>query len=189
MRVATIVAFMLGVGLGGAISFFTQPVSGPATSSVKVSQSQPTAAPQRRFEGEVSEKELRSLVATSNQQALRIDELETLFAQCRAECESLRARTVVELDSSGSKSAEGQMRDGQKEGEWTYWHKNGKRSAIMHYHMGQLWGLAKRWNEWGQVIDSGIYVNGKKDGEWVIFDEDRVPSILQFENGEYILPK
>jgi len=64
----------------------------------------------------------------------------------------------------GKKVIMGQSVFGKLEGEWTYWHENGQKSAKGIYKDGIDDGLSMRWYDNGQKKAEGTLKNGKRDG-------------------------
>lgn len=76
-----------------------------------------------------------------------------------------------EFYPNGEKFAEGQYKNGQQVGGWTYWHDNGKEQRTVTYKNGQPDGGWDVLNAEGAVIAKRSYKDGKRDGTWVVFDE------------------
>jgi antitoxin component YwqK of YwqJK toxin-antitoxin module len=76
--------------------------------------------------------------------------------------------------------------DGQKEGEWTYYTKQGKPDELITYSKGIKDGVYTKWNTRGGTIESnGSYKNGLKHSTWIYFYETGVLRARQnFTNGK-----
>jgi hypothetical protein len=94
------------------------------------------------------------------------------------------------------KESEGNYRDGKQEGQWTFWHNNGKISSsgefkdgmhqgkwIIYYINGQkaaeseynrdlLHGAYSQYFKNGQKWTEGQYKDGQKSGHWIFYCED-----------------
>ena len=104
-----------------------------------------------------------------------------------------------------------QWKDGKKDGLWTWWHGNGKKSMEQNYKNGKRDGVETDWFENGQKeleanykdgkqdgLETGWYQNGQKeyegnwkdgkqDGLWVFYNEDGTEkSRLSFKDGEEV---
>ena len=62
---------------------------------------------------------------------------------------------------TGKKEAEGQFKNGQQDGLWTWWHANGQKSEEGHYKNGELDGLVTEWWKNGQKHSETHYKDGK----------------------------
>ena len=67
----------------------------------------------------------------------------------------------------GTPQEEGRYRGGKREGLWTYWHANGKRSGVVTYAADRVVGAYKTWFPSGMVEESGTKDDtGRKVGTW-----------------------
>ena len=108
---------------------------------------------------------------------------------------------------------QGSIKNGQREGAWVYYYKNGQLEYkgnykngyqegawISYYENGQLYYKGNLKNGWlegawvwyygnGQVNNKGNYKKGKRDGAWVYYREDGTVSNSMtgtFKDGEKI---
>jgi antitoxin component YwqK of YwqJK toxin-antitoxin module len=102
----------------------------------------------------------------------------------------------------------GKLENGERTGEWKFYHENGQLESIVKYENGFM-GETKYYDENGQLsligkfeneeatgewksyyenwqlFDIGKYENGKKTGEWKIYDKNgQLKEIGKFENGK-----
>ena len=56
-------------------------------------------------------------------------------------------------------------KDGELDGSWTYWYKNGQKSSEQYYKNGIYNGLYTEWHENGQKKLELYYKNGRIDGQ------------------------
>ena len=99
------------------------------------------------------------------------------------------------------KKSNGYYKKGQKTGTWNYWYKNGKKKEKIEYKDG-VENIIAAWDKGGKpLVESGVgeytgyhdngvkkitgmYRNGKKEGEWKWWDEQgKQKTIAQYENG------
>jgi antitoxin component YwqK of YwqJK toxin-antitoxin module len=76
-----------------------------------------------------------------------------------------------EFYPNGEKFAEGQYKNGHREGKWTYWHDNGQEHRTVTYKKGQPDGGWDVRNAEGAVVAKRSFQDGKRDGTWVVYDE------------------
>lgn len=70
-------------------------------------------------------------------------------------------------DGNGAPAPEGQMRDGQRHGPWTFYHDNGHKAASGAYRQGLKHGRWTFWYENGHKTAAGRYQRGRKVGKWI----------------------
>jgi hypothetical protein len=75
-------------------------------------------------------------------------------------------------EPAGPQKAEGETKDGVKQGPWVFFHDNGKKAAEGGYRDGSKDGAWVYWYQNGQKAAEGQYLKGKKDGAWTEFNED-----------------
>jgi hypothetical protein len=66
---------------------------------------------------------------------------------------------------NGSKSWEGEYRNGKREGEYSSWSENGTRTGLATFRHGLLHGKYSEWNRDGRKMREETYVMGKLNGE------------------------
>jgi antitoxin component YwqK of YwqJK toxin-antitoxin module len=76
-----------------------------------------------------------------------------------------------EFYPNGEKFVEGQYVKGRQEGDWTYYHDNGKVQRTVHFTAGMPDGSWEITNADGAVIAKRGFKAGKRDGTWTIYDE------------------
>ena len=62
------------------------------------------------------------------------------------------------------KMPEGSLKNGKREGVWTFWHKNGQKRSEGPYKAGEQEGVWTFWYENGNVMKAVTYKNGV--GDW-----------------------
>lgn len=65
----------------------------------------------------------------------------------------------------------GQYEDGKEIGEWVTKSSDSIVTMITKYESGTLQGTAKEFYSTGEVYVNGYFVNGKKDGDWEIYNK------------------
>lgn len=75
----------------------------------------------------------------------------------------------TELRADGSREAAGTLVDGLQEGEWTYWHPNGRESARGSYTKDVRSGTWTHWHENGALRMRGSYAGERQVGPWEFF--------------------
>lgn len=75
-----------------------------------------------------------------------------------------------EFYPDGNKFVEGRYVDGQKEGDWTFWGKNGKLLKTEKYRDGKLDGAWTLFREDGSKERDVSFKAGKREGKWVFYD-------------------
>ncbi len=77
---------------------------------------------------------------------------------------------VLEKHPDGSKAAEGRMKDGVREGKWTFWSKEGNRVGEGEFREGEQVGAWTKWDDKGRVIREGVFEGGREvrytETEW-----------------------
>jgi len=82
--------------------------------------------------------------------------------------------TVFSLYENGNKESEWTLKNGRKDGLYTYWYDNGQKSSEGTYKDGKEDGLWTGWYDNGQKEIEGTFKDGKPDGL----------STLWYENGQ-----
>ena len=73
---------------------------------------------------------------------------------------------------NGQQRAEGNFKDGKRDGLWGYWSKNGQKKKEVNFKDGLKNGLAIGWYDNGQKSQEGNYKDGTDDGLWTIWHEN-----------------
>ena len=92
---------------------------------------------------------------------------------------------VFSLYDDGKKKEEGTIKDGRKDGEWTYWCECGQKSEEGTWKDGDEEG---KWTEWqhdnGQKRSEGTFKDGKRDGKWTEWhDNGQKRSEVTYKDG------
>ena len=73
----------------------------------------------------------------------------------------------VKKSHSNKKLSElGYLKNGQKEGLWLSWHKNGQKAGEIEWHHDRLSGTYNLWHENSNLHVSGQTMDGEMNGEW-----------------------
>ena len=84
----------------------------------------------------------------------------------------------------GSKAMEGRYVEGEREGEWVGYHKNGTCAERVVYEGGKPVGIAEFFHHTGGIAQRGEYRQGKRIGSWVSNREDGKPGDeAEYSNG------
>ncbi len=97
----------------------------------------------------------------------------------------LHAQAVNQTDAKGQKQGvwkktyensnqlryQGQFKDNQPVGTFTYFAKNGKMMTTID-HLSTTVSYAKNYYETGKLTSQGKYINQKKDSVWTFYDEE-----------------
>jgi antitoxin component YwqK of YwqJK toxin-antitoxin module len=81
-------------------------------------------------------------------------------------------RRVTVCHSDGQKAEEGEIGDGKKQGQWTYWHENGNKWSEGKYVDGKQHGQWAEWHDNGNKRAEGEFYDDEKHGEWTYWDEN-----------------
>ena len=83
-----------------------------------------------------------------------------------------QGKWVKTYPKSTIKSYQGQFKDDKPYGEFKYWYESGKVKAIMKYTADGSGAYAKMYHEAGQyLMAKGNYVNKVKDSTWLYYDQ------------------
>lgn len=77
----------------------------------------------------------------------------------------------VQLYENGAIKMEGEMKNGERFGEWKAYFPDGKVQSTGFFENGIRIGEAKIYHANGNLYIEGQYENGKKVGEWIYYDE------------------
>lgn len=81
------------------------------------------------------------------------------------------AAPIPTAEGPGQK-AEGELKDGLRQGPWTFFYDGGKKAASGEYRAGMKEGPWTFWHENGQKAAEGAYRGGLKEGAWLEYDEN-----------------
>ncbi len=94
------------------------------------------------------------------------------------------------VNGKSVKSYQGEFKDGEMDGEFTYYDKNGHRTTVSHYKQSKQHGtfLSYKYYEGKELkVVEGQYVEGSKDGEWRYYNESGEKIITEtYENGNLV---
>ena len=74
--------------------------------------------------------------------------------------------TIVPFTGKVTGLDNGRIKDGNREGLWILYHKNGQLYKRENYKNGRLDGSYEGYSNLGKLIAKGTLRNGKKDGHW-----------------------
>jgi len=77
---------------------------------------------------------------------------------------------------------EGTFKDGKPVGEWKRYHPGGQVKAVIEYHGDTA--QTQLFDEWRKKVAEGAYVNEKKEGRWMIYNNDRLVADETYSKGE-----
>ncbi|MGL4598893.1 MAG: energy transducer TonB [Bacteroidia bacterium] len=84
------------------------------------------------------------------------------------------------------KARSGMYKNGQREGEWRAWSKEGFLWIVANYHHDTLEGAYTEYYSTGQLSVKTTYLHGKEEGTWASFDMNGKPiQELNFKKGKY----
>ncbi len=87
----------------------------------------------------------------------------------------------------GDFKEEGSYKDGQQDGEWKSWYKNGELSFEGRYVNGLEDGKHVWYHDNGKVREEGKYILGSREGVWKKYDPEGLEAIeITYENNKEI---
>lgn len=78
----------------------------------------------------------------------------------------------VQYHRDGKKAAEGAYRAGEKHGPWTYWFESGQVSEEIGFAMGRRHGRFVQWWPGGKKRTEGSFCFGLQCGRWTTWNEE-----------------
>jgi hypothetical protein len=86
----------------------------------------------------------------------------------------------------------GNFENGLRQGQWLTFYENGEVKNVMNYDKNVLQGAFKTFDNEGKLLESGEFVNNKKEGVWtlkgglqvVTFKNDKVVSQIKKTRGQ-----
>ncbi len=78
---------------------------------------------------------------------------------------------------------EGNFKNGIPVGEWKRYHKGGQVKAVINYQQNTDSAFTKIFDKYGKKVAEGIFLNQKKEGNWIYFSGNRKIAEEQFKNG------
>lgn len=73
---------------------------------------------------------------------------------------------------TGIKRLEGEFNNGQRNGRWKYWYKDGTLWSEGFFTEGKRSGVGTTYHENGKKYIQGSYENGERVGKWSFWDEN-----------------
>lgn len=73
---------------------------------------------------------------------------------------------------SGEKKMTGKYEDGEREGVWSSWYRDGTLRSECRYKDGKRHGFYQTWFKNGKLRFKGQYHHGKRTGEWKFYDKN-----------------
>ncbi len=82
---------------------------------------------------------------------------------------------------------EGEYQDGERNGTWTWYHANGKKSFEGEFQAGIPVGKHRYWYESGQLNQVGSYEGGEMNGKWNYYEPNGIQVLqLEYEQGQVV---
>ena len=78
----------------------------------------------------------------------------------------------VEFHRDGTKAVEGRYRDGEKDGPWTYWYEGGNMEEEVTFDVGRRHGRFVQWWRGGRKRTEGRFCFGLQCGTWTTWNEE-----------------
>lgn len=108
----------------------------------------------------------------------------TGFSQInQTDANGLRQGLWQKNQPNGKLLYEGNFKDGIPVGEWKRYHVGGRVKAIINYTTDSDSAFTQLYDELGNKVAQGNYLNEKKAGKWTYFSENRKVADEYFENG------
>ena len=79
---------------------------------------------------------------------------------------------VVIPDFKPKLKLQGNYLNGNRDGTWTEFYKDGKRKTELNYSNGKFSGLQSYWSSNGNKVEEKNYIHGKQQGLWTIYYEE-----------------
>ncbi len=76
---------------------------------------------------------------------------------------------MTEFFANGKISGEGILENGQRQGTWVFYYRNGQVKAKVSYLQGELNLDCQWWRENGQPLQKGMFLSGVQTGFWQRF--------------------
>jgi antitoxin component YwqK of YwqJK toxin-antitoxin module len=94
--------------------------------------------------------------------------------------------TYREFFRNGQLFVEGRFEEGDRQGEWTYWHDNGQKNRTVTYKDGLPDGGWEIFREDGTLEARRQFKMGQRDGEWIVYNEsgDEPRQLMNFKDGQ-----
>lgn len=78
----------------------------------------------------------------------------------------------IQYYENGQKRIEGEIKNGQRTGKWTFWFEHGPVWSEGFYKNGIRDGETRVFHENGNLFYQGSYQDGQKHGTWKFYDEN-----------------
>lgn len=106
-----------------------------------------------------------------NPQEPSVDAGTTAQAVIPASADEVVDKKDAEPDGAKAPKPEGKMENGLRQGQWRFFHANGKKAAEGVYKDGLKNGQWSFWYDSGKKTAEGAFHMGKKVGKWIDYDE------------------
>lgn len=93
---------------------------------------------------------------------------------------------TVEYYKNGNKKMEGGVKNGAREGEWSFWYEDGKLWSRGTFRNGKSHGRFLSYNEQGLLFQESNYREGIPDGKWAYYKNDKRIKEVYYENGNIV---
>ena len=80
---------------------------------------------------------------------------------------------------NGNIFSKGEIKNHKENGQWEFWHSNGKKAREGEFIDGKPNGTHKYWYENGQLRGIGNWKNGIYDGPWEMYNENGKEKVIQ----------
>ena len=101
------------------------------------------------------------------------------------ETKPFTGKNSCEWNEDGQVNSKGEVKDGKKEGKWTFWNENGQKKAEGNFKDGKQDGKWTYWFENGQIWWEGNYKDGKRNGKqtrW--FENGQIEAQENYKDGK-----
>jgi len=106
------------------------------------------------------------------------------FAQInQTDANGLRQGLWQKQQSNGRLMYRGYFKDGKPVGEWERYHPGGQVKAIIQYKENSDSAFAQLFDVYKKKVAEGIFVNQKKEGNWIYFLDEIKVSEERYKNG------
>lgn len=91
----------------------------------------------------------------------------------QTDANGLRQGLWQKKQANGKLIYEGSFKNGKPVGEWKRYHEGGRVKAILNYDSKSDSARARLFDEWGNKVAEGNYLDEQKAGTWVYYRENR----------------
>lgn len=89
----------------------------------------------------------------------------------QTDANGLRQGFWQKKQDNGRMIYEGSFKDGKPEGEWKRYHPGGQVKALLNYQQESDSAFAQLFDETRKKVAEGIYIDQKKEGNWIYFSK------------------